>query len=466
MMRRGVDTGVFVAASAVASVAAGYLLLSIGAGALWAFVLVIALPIGYAVSKKRGWAHPLAWFSVAFALYFLIGSRNWIAVSDSNVDFRNHVSGNALRLPVLGYAAFVAGVLLAEVVLRGSDTSPPRQRRPGQFEFAMASAYAVAARVCFGLGLLTLAVIIRRMGVPLFHPSTRSDVPGFLRLGSSLLVPAGILAAERLVGRERITIVVGSILGLVLLAYRTPVLLLLVTIGCLSILRRRLTAPVALICALVLVGGSTALYTFRVAHGNGTASGVQAVGVLRYAPMLTPLYYSYAREGVAVWARISSAVPSSTPFFGGRVQESAFLSLLPGHQASPRLIVSALAYQTSTPATTLTPTIVGGPYLDFGPIGVGVELLALGFALTWMYKRAVARPADGVLTRDIAYAYAAALVLLSIHTGLLDGVLLAALPALTMLIVWACALGSHQPARREGFGPAGFAARGVYPKDL
>lgn len=434
------------ATTIASSVIVGYLILWLTSSSFWAVVLATALPFSYAASRRLGWAHPLAWFPAAFSTYFLIGSRNWIAISDSNVDFRSHVSDSALRLPALGCATFAIGVLLAEVLRR---LDPPYLGASAPAVGNPAAAYRAGARVCFVIGTLSVATIIHRMGVPLLHPSVRSDVSGALRLGSSLLVPAGILAAERARGRERSFLVAISLVELVLLAYRTPVLLTVVTLGCLALLRKRLSGRAAIACVLVLVFGSTALYTFRLAHGNGTASGVTPTGALRYMPMLTPLYYSYAREGVAVWSRIAEAVPASTPYFGGRLQGAALVSLLPGHQESPRLVVSSLAYQSADPTTTLTPTIVGGPYLDFGGLGVALEMMILGLVLALMYQRASVAAADRTLTRDIGYAYAAALVLLSIHTGLLDGVLFAALPAATLAIVWFCALavGGSEPDR-------------------
>jgi hypothetical protein len=67
--------------------------------------------------------------------------------------------------------------------------------------------------------------------------------------------------------------------------------------------------------------------------------------------------------------------------------------------------------------------------MDFGVLGVIIELTAFGALCGWLY----ARSRQGPVQTKLVYAYAATLFALSIHTGLLDSVLALALPAVTLL---------------------------------
>jgi hypothetical protein len=414
----------------VGSMVVGLWVTHLGVGGPWSVGIAGIAASGFIVARQRGWAHPLAWFPALYGGYFLLGSRNWVSVSDSAVSFRGAVSDNALRLPLLAFIGFVGGTLFAFGRGRAIDHPVSPVALPPRSD----SAYRLAARACFVIGSVGVLMIVARSGVPLLHPSLRSDVPGLLRLVSSMLVPAGILAFERTRGRERLLLTALSVLELTALAYRTPVLLMALSILFAATIRREISTKATLAVLVVAVATSTTIYTYRVAHGNGQSSHIQATGPLRYMPALTPLYYSYAREGVAVWAQMTAVVPSQAPYFGGRVQMSALESLLPGRQTSPRLIVAELAYQTGSPLTSLTPTILGGPYLDFGVLGVVIELVLLGILTGWLFVHAKAPTAYRALSGDLAYAYVAALVALSVHTGILDAALLVAVPGATLVV--------------------------------
>jgi oligosaccharide repeat unit polymerase len=266
-------------------------------------------------------------------------------------------------------------------------------------------------------------------------------VPGIIRLWALTLVPGTVLLSVGRVTWQRQLVTSAVAVGLLLmLGYRTPILLLLGTLAILLRWKNRLPTRY-LVAALVLtVAGSVFVYSFRLSETGASPYGrtVKAAGPLVAAPWLTPLYYSFFHEGVTVFGQMSIKVPSQHPYLGGALEAATIASLLPGKQPSPRQTITALAYNTTAPPTTLTPTLIGGPYVDFGAAGVVVFSAALAALLTALYRLADrARAAD---VARVAYAYAAVLTALSIHTGLLDGALLIGLPALTGAAVLAFSL--------------------------
>jgi hypothetical protein len=122
-----------------------------------------------------------------------------------------------------------------------------------------------------------------------------------------------------------------------------------------------------------------------------------------------------AREGVGVLNILATEVPSRAPYQHGHVLLSAFGSMLPGAQLGPRLIVAQ--FIKGRPGVTITPSLLGEPYLDFGMLGVIAFMALLGFVLwslyRWQQKALTWAP-------QLAYSFILTVLLLDIHAGLLD----------------------------------------------
>jgi hypothetical protein len=391
---------------------------------IWQLTLACAVAAGVFVAVRAGVGHPLAWFPIAYGGYFLIGAQNWIYVTDSSVTFRAYVDGERVcALAVLGLAAFALGAA-AGIVGR-----PPRMRRRGARVGATA-----AGTLLVGIGLLATYAVVARQGVLLLDPAARTAVPGALKALSLLAVPGFLLCVANQRSRLRTAALFVAVGGSVLLlGYRTPVVLMAAGLAFLRLSQGRVRSRSIAVAAIVVAVSATGVYLLRLEAGGSAANlnRVHPASVLEKVPALTPLYYGWTREGTAVLHRSMELVPGTQPYFGGEVHVAALRSAFPGSQESPREFVTQVAYGTPTASTTLTPTILGAPYLDAGVAGVGVALIAVGWLVGMLYRRSTDREL-GTLS-DIAYAYFAALVLLSIHTGLLDLMLVAVVPAMSAL---------------------------------
>jgi hypothetical protein len=404
---------------------------------VWELGMAAVLLLALWCIPRIGFEHPIVWFPTLAALYFGFGAQNWVQIVDGPATFRAHVDTNGvLRVPLLGVVAFALGAaVVAGVTRRGRPVA------------VRASPHMhTAGRILFAAGAIGILYTTGRFGVLLFHANARSHIPGAAELASLCIVPGSLmLAASCARGRTGLLWIGVAVLALSLLAYRTPVLLLVGSFAVYSMGRRAIGGRSFLMVGVVLTMFSLALYNFRLAQSTQVLYGNRVVGTgpLRALPALTPLYYAFAREGTAVFADIERLVPAETPYYDGAAQWQAVETLVPvgGGQTSTgrrrldsRDLVTELVYGTDTAPTSLTPTIVGGPYMDFGLTGVALELGLFGALAGWLYVRAHRR--SSTAADCLVYAYVATLLALSIHTGLLDGVLLLALPAVTFAVYW------------------------------
>jgi O-antigen/teichoic acid export membrane protein len=406
----------------------GYALAQLRTVPLWPVVFVGAIAAGVVTARRRGLAHPLAWFPIVYGLYFLIGAQDLVEVAGTDILFRAYVEPErVLRLAAFGLAAFYAGAWLMVTLRRRRGVSPRRTDRKADQTILRARR---AGRLLWTIGAVASCAVIVRYGVLLANPVGRADTSHGIRILSLFLVPGALLLT---VGESRqrrsAAIMLASSALLILPAYRTPVLLLIGTYLVTQLVQRRVRQITVIVGALILVIFSLATYNLRLAETGASPyeSDIVPTGILRYVPVLTPLYYGVAHEGVSVFGEVVNSVPSDSDYFRGQLELSSVESLLPGHQASSRDLVTEVAYQTTTPPTTLTPTVLGGPYLDFGLTGIVLVMFLLGAATLFLYELLLTSDTIAPL-RALVYAYWAVLLALSIHTGLLDSGLLIVLP--------------------------------------
>jgi hypothetical protein len=128
-------------------------------------------------------------------------------------------------------------------------------------------------------------------------------------------------------------------------------------------------------------------------------------------------------EGALVLSDLIRMVPIHGLFHGSFFQV-IFATLLPGSQIAPHRFISLLRETRLESGTT--PSILGGPYLDFGILGVMVFMFAIGSVLAFLYK-CMKHQHKSAFCRAVnvaSYAYFSAVTIISIHTGLLDPVII------------------------------------------
>lgn len=379
------------------------------------------LAFGLAMWCTLGFAHPLAWMSTLFSAYFLVGVQNWIQPSRF-LGFRSYVDIEAtLRIAVPGLLAFIAGALVLSGV----------RRLPKPTHATVPATAHLAGKLLVLVGLLGLAVTIQRVGLPILDPAIRAEaIHGPWAICTYALIPAALLLTMNRNGRPTsrdVAIIAGFALLLLLLAYRSPVLLLIGTFLISRLVQGRLRRRTLILGGIGFLVFGTLIFSYR-AHAAGPSQYVVPAGPLRNVPALLPLYLGFMREGVSIFARLHELVPSSTPFMHGALQASMFH--LHSGATSPREYVYDIVLGTNTARTTYTPTILGGPYVDFGIVGVLSEMFVLGLLSGWLYRLAHRARSQWPV---VAYGYWTILLVLSIHTGLLDYYGLVIVPAMVVL---------------------------------
>ena len=117
-------------------------------------------------------------------------------------------------------------------------------------------------------------------------------------------------------------------------------------------------------------------------------------------------------------------------YTGGEMHKGIFTTILPGEQISPRMLVTEVVNSLSTEegkyvtreGRTTTPTFIGQLFLDGGYVLVAIGFLLYGAIISLVYNKV---KQAGVKTfHSVAYALVITLFTVSMHTGLLDLILI------------------------------------------
>jgi len=419
----------------------------------WEIGMLGFLFFGLVMRRVLGFAHPLTWMTTLYSLYFLLGAQDWVEPSQ-RLGFRNYITTEpTLRLAFFGLLLFVIGALATAGVRRHvsvrrnnidtRDTQAARLARPA----------GALLSVVVLLGLLMSI----RSGLPILHPAIRSEVNhGIWAACTYALVPAALLLTLIPTSIRRDLLIIGVYaLLLLILAYRSPVILLISTVLILRLLQGRITPRSVIVGVVGLVVFSAVLFSYRVSAAVEGGYFVPS-GPLREVPFLYPLYSGFAREGFAVMARLQELVPASVAAMHGKMQ----LSMFHFHtgELSPRQYVYNIIYGTTVARTTYTPTIIGGPYVDFGLLGVVSEMFVIGTVCGLLYRSAWRSDSPW---RALGYSYGTALVVMAIHTGLLDDETLVIVPIMIVGSLFAArTVDAAGAMRRSRPALAGAVARG------
>jgi hypothetical protein len=407
--------------------------------------MVGALVSGVVMWRLVGPAHPLAWMSILYSLYFLFGSQNWLESAGSS-GLRLYVAAEpTLRLAFAGLASFAVGVAVTAGVRRRAPVLAGRN--PYDLDFSRRAVPRTAGLFLAAIGMVGLLMSIRS-GIPILHPAIRSEANhGVWAYLAYALVPSALLLTMTPTSAKRDFAVVGVFsLLLTVMAYRSPVILVVGTVLVLRLVQGRIRQRTLIVGGCGLLGFALAVFSYRAAaavRGGYVVPG----GLLREVPFLFPLYSGFAREGVTVLARLGEAIPAATPYMHGQLQLSMFH--IHAGMPSPRQYVYDVIYGTPVARTTYTPTLLGGPYMDFGVAGVVIELFVVGAIVGALYRAATRRPS---VWRALWYSYAAVVLAMGIHTGLLDDETLVIAPLMIVISVAVAQFvrGEHSKQARDG----------------
>ena len=250
-------------------------------------------------------------------------------------------------------------------------------------------------------------------GIPLLKPSIRYLLKPVFTMPVFLIIPGTCLVASSYLKDyhdEKITrsqarfrflfLLAIDCAFLLLLGYRTPLLAAFLIIIIIGFYGNIVSLWEVVIGALIGIGAIIGIGYFR------------SLGELTITSSTNPFYTLQSR------ADFTLHVLDLLDFIGGNfglTHGKLLASAIPGSELGPRMMVGKLiAWRTEV---TVTPTLIGQMVVDFGKVGVAVEMCFLGFILGIGFKIIQ-------ITKDYFYIGIYSLILtysiLGIETGILD----------------------------------------------
>jgi len=301
---------------------------------------------------------------------------------------------------------------------------------------------AIRIFIILSLALIFVAIIIQsiKYGIPILNPAIRGGqfielLPSGILYAIFAMLPLSLClyVAQKLTystskSYMAIILVLGAIVTL-FTAYRSIFVLYLLTFFILInyLFRKisyRLLLPFAAFIGFAIVGiQQYRLYkTYGTDYTNAYFSYINPRG---YPDALIAAHLP-CHEGATVF----SDIVNFSSFFGslhGRFTISIFETLLPGIQMGPRTFISLLR-ETSLASST-TPSILGGPYIDFGLLGIALFMFLVGLLLTFLYLVLIESsqiPSNSFCNKinAVSYSYLLSISIISIHSGLLDPIII------------------------------------------
>ena len=250
-------------------------------------------------------------------------------------------------------------------------------------------------------------------GIPLLKPSIRYLLKPILTMPVFLIIPGTCLVASsylkdyqdekitRSQARFRFIFLLAMDCSLLLLlGYRTPLLAAFLVIIIIGFYGNIVSLWEVVIGALVGVGAIIGIGYFR------------SLGELTITSSTSPIYSLQTR------ADFTLHVLNLLDFIGGNfgvTHGHMLASSIPGSDLGPRMMVGKLiAWRTEV---TITPTLIGQMVVDFGKVGVFVEMTILGFILGIGFK--LMQKTKNYFYTGI-YSLILTYTILGVETGLLD----------------------------------------------
>ena len=307
---------------------------------------------------------------------------------------------------LIGFIAFFIGsaVLPKYFLNNNSDNLIPFKRKD---IYSIGFCLTLISIVFFFISIASVG------GIPLLKPSIRYllkpafTMPVFLIIPGTCLIASAFLDdfQENIISRSqarfRFLFLLAINCGfLLLLGYRTPILASFLIILIIGFYGKIVSVWEVVVGGIIGIGAIIGIGYFR------------SLGEMTITSSTNPLFTLQSR------ADFTLHVLNLLDFIGGNfglTHGHLLASSIPGSDLGPRMMVGKLiAWRTEV---TVTPTLIGQMVVDFGKIGVLVEMLFLGFILGIGFKIMQK-------TKDFFYIGLYSLILtysiLGIETGILD----------------------------------------------
>ncbi|MEY9976368.1 oligosaccharide repeat unit polymerase [Lysinibacillus sp. RC79] len=304
------------------------------------------------------------------------------------------------------------------------------------------------------LGLCSYILMVFGSGLGISDESNRRNLNPKLNFFSQLLwFGVLLLLSYKMILEKRMTwkkaIIYGSIYVFiiflfVLVAYRTPLIIILFT-GIIIIhyvvKRVKLTW---FLTTLLVIGVAFSLFSFirvltedqSLEFNNRDQPDVELTEEARDQLLTaeqkvnqTPLWVRALNEESVTGHIVLSTIIEYTQengYLNGEVHKGIFSTVLPGKQISPRMVVTEVVNSVSVEKgkvitrgnRTTTPTFIGQLFLDGGYLLVAIGFFLYGALISLLYNKV---KQEGIRSfHSVAYAFTITVFTVSMHTGLLD----------------------------------------------
>ena len=313
----------------------------------------------------------------------------------------NAVSASlAITLAIAFIAFFIGSAILPKYFLNKEFKKPA-------IEFKSKDLYSIGFCLVLISILFFFVSVASVGGIPILKTSLRYQLKPLFTMPVFLIIPGVCILASaylkkfqenkitRSQARFRFLILIGiSCVFLLALGYRTPLLAVLLIMIIIGYYGNILAVWEVVVGALIGIGYFRSVEEYTVTSATN------------------PFYTLESR------ADFTLNVLNLLDFIGGNfgvTHGKLLASSIPGSDLGPRMMIGKLiAWRTEV---TVTPTLIGQMVIDFGKIGVAVEMCGLGFILGIGYK--IMKK-----TNDFAYIGLYSLLLtysiLGVETGILD----------------------------------------------
>ena len=319
----------------------------------------------------------------------------------------NAVSASlAITLAIAFIAFFIGSAILPRYFLNKEFKKPA-------IEFKSKDLYSIGFCLVLISILFFFVSVASVGGIPILKTSLRYQLKPLFTMPVFLIIPGVCILASvylkefqenkitRSQARFRFLILIGiSCVFLLALGFRTPLLAVLLIMIIIGYYGNILAVWEVVVGALIGVCAIIGIGYFRSVEEYTVTSATN------------PFYTLESR------ADFTLNVLNLLDFIGGNfgvTHGKLLASSIPGSDLGPRMMIGKLiAWRTEV---TVTPTLIGQMVIDFGKIGVAVEMCGLGFILGIGYK--IMKK-----TNDFAYIGLYSLLLtysiLGVETGILD----------------------------------------------
>ncbi len=352
-------------------------------------------------------------FVAAFAAYYYIG---WF--------FANNMEPWQLNYYNFALLAMLAGVVLGNLI-----TATTTAKAPPDTEQMLSGPPNFYLKGCvlglYGVAILAYLVLLATHGVPVLNISERSDVPGFYTYIIGLIWVLYPFLFVTLPRRFVLPVTVLTVLILLTMGYRTPLIITLLSFVFLNLKYQRfvITRRLKLLGALLLFSIATLYPLLR--FQEDPQALIKLLGNLDLPPelfILAPFILVFA-EGASVILGIHLIIPKVGLQYGAFTL-AGFSTVLPGEQIHSRTLLSYWLGRTNWQESSTTSSLLGQFLIEFGSVGSIICCLLLGLFIAVGSQRYF-QSTDRM--KDLPFIFLFGMLLIGIHTGVLDPLVLYAL---------------------------------------